>query len=126
LTTAFVVLGAALTLAGNALGEPRIAADHADLQRRLAELQRKEHDLQSQIRRIEAELAREASARAAAQCALPFYMDSMGIKHLRPECVELAGQPSCEPPYTLDEQGVRRFRPACASGAAVRSDRADE
>jgi hypothetical protein len=124
---ALVVFGTALGLAGSVAAEPR-GADRADLQRQLTDLQRRARDIEERIRRVQAELAREAAARAVAPrttapakpsipaaCILPFYLDSAGIKHLRPECVEVAGQASCDPPYNLDEQGVRRFRPACAN-----------
>jgi hypothetical protein len=137
--TSLVVLGAALLFAGKAAAEPRLGADRSDLRRQLADLRRRERELDDKIRRIEAELAREEAARAVAPrsmaevsarmppaCILPFYLDSAGIKHLRPECVELAGRPSCDPPYNLDDQGVRHFRPACAAGTATTSHRGDD
>jgi hypothetical protein len=139
LMTSLVFFGAVLGFASRAAAEPRLGADRGDLHRQLVDLQRREREIDEKIRRIEAELARDAAARTAASrtlasagpsvppaCILPFYLDSSGIKHLRPECVELAGRPSCDPPYNLDEHGVRRFRPACATGAAAPSQRGDE
>jgi hypothetical protein len=128
LTTA-VVLAAALALGGRAAAEPRLGGGSGDLDRQLVELKRQARELEEKIRRIEAELAREARARAraisvaepqrGADCTLPFYLDSAGIKHLRAECLESTGHLSCDLPYTLDERGVRRVRPACESGAAA-------
>jgi hypothetical protein len=131
-TAAVIVLAGLIGLAGRVTAEPRLGGGRGDLDRQLSELKRQAHELEEKIRRIEAELAREARARAGAaraisvakpqgtaECALPFYMDSAGIKHLRAECLESAGQLSCDLPYTLDERGVRRVRPACESGAAV-------
>src|SRR4051812_16699437 len=136
---AVVAFGVALGLASNAAAEPRLGADRADLRRQLVELQRRARELEDKIRRIDAELAREAATRsvarrsvgrarssAAVDCMLPYYLDLTGIKHLRPECLEAAGQLSCDPPYTVDEQGLRHFRTGCASGAALPSKRADE
>jgi hypothetical protein len=136
---AFVAFGVALGVASNAAAEPRLGADRAELRRQLVELQRRERALEDKIRRIDAELAREASTRAVASrtvgrakpaaavdCVLPYYLDLTGIKHLRPECLEASGQPSCDPPYAVDEQGVRHFRTGCASGVALPSKRADE
>jgi hypothetical protein len=135
-----MVLGPALGIANSAAAEPRGSADRGELRRQLVELQRRAHELEEKIRRVEAELAREAPVRAvaprslaaarsaaAADCTvLPLYIDSTGIKHLRAECTERASQPSCDPPYALDEQGVRRFRPACTSDTAVRSFPTDD
>jgi hypothetical protein len=137
LLTALVVVGGALGFAGSAGAEPRLGSDRADLRRQLVDLQRREHELDDKIRRIEAELERDAPARprslaptrpsAAASCALlPFYLDTTGIKHLRPECAELAAEPSCDPPYNLDEQGVRRFRPGCMSDVAASGSRSND
>jgi hypothetical protein len=135
---ALVFLGPALGLARTAAAEPRLGADRGDLQRQLADLQRRARELDEKMRRIEAELARDAPARAviprslaparsaAADCKLPVFLDSDGIKHVRLECVDLAAQPTCDPPYVLDERGVRRFRAACATGAAASSSRTDD
>lgn len=133
---AVVAFGVALGLAGNAVAEPRLGAERADLRRQLVELQRRARELEDKIRRIDAELARDAARRvpralasarsSATDCMLPYYLDGVGIKHLRPECLEAASQLSCDPPYAVDEQGVRHFRPACASGAAMPSTRSDE
>ncbi len=122
---ALVVFGAALGSAATADAEPRVGTDRADLRRQLTDLKRHARELDEKIRRLEAELARTASAgtgasraltpaipSAAADCKLPVYIDSAGIRHVRLECIEAASL-SCDPPYALDEQGVRRFRPAC-------------
>lgn len=132
---ALTAFGAALGLAGTVAAEPRLAADRGDLRRQLEDLKRRSHELDEKIRRIEAELARNeppppvaprAIAPAAPNCRLPYFLDSTGIRHVREECLEPAGQPSCDPPYNLDEHGVRRFRPACASGAIVPANRGNE
>lgn len=135
---ALVVLGAALGLARSTAAEPRLGADRNDLRRQLVDLQRRERELDEKIRRIEADLARDARAQASAprsmpattpavpDCLLPYYLDNTGIRHLRTECLEPVDRPSCDPPYSLDEQGLRRFRPACASGATVTSNRSAE
>ena len=134
---ALAVFGAALGLAGNAGAEPRGGVDRSDLRRQLADLQRRARELDEKIRRVEAQLERDAPARvaprslaparpsAAAECVMPFYLDTTGIKHLRPECAELAAQPSCDPPFRLNEQGVRRFLPDCTSDAPVAVNRAE-
>jgi hypothetical protein len=133
-----VAFGVALGLAGNAAAAPRLGVERADLRRQLVELQRRARELEDKIRRIDAELARDAARRAvvpralasarssATDCLLPYYLDGVGIKHLRPECLEATSQLSCDPPYAVDEQGLRHFRPACASGAAGPSTRSDE
>jgi hypothetical protein len=126
--TALGVLGAALGLAGSAAAEPRPGVDRSELRRQLADLQRRARELDEKIRRVEAELAREAAARVAPRpeaparpsmvnCMLPFYLDSAGIKHLRPDCAEITAQAACDPPYRYNEQGVRHFLPACTAGA---------
>ena len=124
--TALVVLGAASGLARPTAAEPRLGADRSELRRELVDLQRRARELDEKIRHVEAELAREARARAvaprtngakpaaAADCTLPYYLDGAGIRHLRAECLAPAGESSCDPPYSLDEQGLRRFRPLCA------------
>lgn len=130
---ALVVFGPAFGLAGSAAAEPRLGADRGDLQRQLADLQRRARELEEKMHRIEAALAREAPARAvvprslaparsaAADCKLPAYFDSTGIKHVRLECIDPASQPTCDPPYDLDERGVRRFKPECGTGTAASS-----
>ncbi len=135
---ALVILGASLGLAGSAAAEPRLGADRGDLSRQLTDLKRRARELDDKIHRIEAELARDAAARpvaprslaaarpSAPDCRLPYYLDTSGIRHLRPECLEPDGQPSCDPPYSLDEQGLRRFRPACASDATLPSGRGND
>lgn len=136
-TTALVAVAAALGLASSAAAEPRLGGDRGDLRRQLVDLQRQARELDDKIRRIQMELAREARTRGPrpvvpaspafpAACLLPFYLDSDGIKHLRPECAELVGAPSCDPPYNMDEQGVRHFRPGCATGTLAPGRRAGE
>ena len=130
---ALLAFGATLGLNGRAAAEPRLGVDRAYLQRQLVDLQRRARELDERIRRIEMELARDASARAvvpraatpaaptvAADCSLPIYLDRTGIKHLRPECLAPAGQTTCgDPPYYLDARGLRHFTPACESSADV-------
>jgi hypothetical protein len=128
---ALVAFGVALGLAGNAAAEPRLGGDRAELRRQLVELKRRARELEDKIRRIDAELAREAATRVvprsagrakssvAMDCVLPYYLDLTGIRHLRPECLEAAGQSSCDPPYVVDEQGLRHFRLSCESGASL-------
>ena len=133
-----VAFGVALGFASSAAAEPRLGADRAELRRQLMDLQRRAREVEDKIRRIDAELARQAASRAvthralastrspATDCALPYYLDGVGIKHLRSECLEAASELSCDPPYSVDEQGVRHFRPGCASGAALPNDRVGE
>jgi hypothetical protein len=126
---ALVVFGTALGFAQTAEAEPRLGADRGDLRRQLVDLQRRARELDAKIRRIEAQLSRDTPAdtgaphslvpaipSAAADCKLPVYIDSIGIRHVRLECID-AKNLSCDPPYALDENGVRRFRPACENGA---------
>jgi hypothetical protein len=140
--TAAIVVG--VGLAGRAVAEPRLGADRAELRRQLLDLQRRQRELDEKIRQLEAELENDRRAQtvvprstpailmdaappsAAAQCMLPFYLDGDGIRHLRPECVEVANRSSCDPPYTLDRQGIRHLRAACTSGAAAPSRPAGE
>lgn len=123
-------------LTGSAAAEARLGGvDRGHLRRQLLELKRQARELDERIRRIEAELARDAPARAvvttsmastpASNCMLPYYRDGRGIKHMRLECLEPTDELSCDPPYTLDERGLRRFRPECLSAAEVpsRTDR---
>jgi len=132
---ALVVFGVALGFANRAAAEPRLGADRGDLRRQLVDLQRRAHELDEKIRRIEAELAQSAPAgtgaaraltpaipTAAADCKIPVYIDGMGIRHVRLECLDAASA-SCDPPYALDEHGVRRFRPACETGVLAPSNR---
>jgi hypothetical protein len=132
---ALVVFFGALGSAATAAAEPRPGTDRSELRRQLADLQRRARELDEKIRRVENQLAREAPARTGAapaaaalatNCLLPFYLDSTGIKHLRPECAELTAKAPCDPPYRLNEQGVRHFLPACTTAAAAPGKRVEE
>jgi hypothetical protein len=117
--------------AGSAVAEPRLAADRADLRRQLVDLQRRAFEIGQEIRRVEAQIEQDRRVQAdprfaAAECMVPFYLDSMGIRHLRPECVDAMSESSCDPPFALDGRGVRHFREACASSAAEPSADPDE
>ncbi|HEY3495201.1 MAG TPA: hypothetical protein VGK73_10965 [Polyangiaceae bacterium] len=133
LLTVLFALAATGALVGRAAAQAP-SAGSGKLEQQLAELKRQARELDEKIRRIEAELARQAATRvnasdataaeqraAAADCEQPFYIDSAGIKHVRPQCFERARQSSCEEqPFALDELGIRRLRPACEAGPAVR------
>lgn len=116
------------------------SAGTGKLEQQLAELKRQARELDEKIRSVEAEIARQSAARvnaldstaveqraADADCKQPFYIDSAGIKHVRPQCFERARRSACEEqPFALDELGIRRLRPACEGGPAVRSFSIDE
>lgn len=132
-TAAIVVFAVTLGLGSSAGAEPRIGADRAELRQQLADLQRRERELKREIQRVEAELEREnraqamsLAASAAAECLVPFYLDGMGIKHLRPECVATTSLASCDVPFNLDGRGVRHFRDSCATHAGAPSGGSDE
>jgi hypothetical protein len=123
-----VILGAAFALWEPAAAEPRAEIGRAHLERQLAELKRQARELEEQIRRLEAQLAppvplastaslpvATAKPSGPADCEMPFYMDSSGLKRVRSECVETNRETSCEMPFMLDDSGIRRVRPGCGS-----------
>jgi hypothetical protein len=133
LLTALFAMAVMVGLVGRAAAQGP-SAGIGKLEQQLAELKRQARELDEKIRGVEAEIARQAAARvnapdstaavqraSEADCEQPFYIDSAGIKHVRPQCFERARRSSCdEQPFALDELGIRRLRPACETGGAVR------
>ena len=128
LTSSLIILAAAVALGEPAAAQPLPETERVILERQLVELRQKARDLNEQIRRIEAQLGRDASSAAVVSprgatakqsgtgdCALPFYLDSTGLKRVRPECLATSSDALCDMPFLLDENGRRRVRPACSA-----------
>jgi hypothetical protein len=83
--------------------------------RELNETKQRVRELEERLRQLDARRSQDgrANVNAVAEdvCALPFFLDSSGFKHVRPEC--LRATTSCEQPFTIDETGIKRVRPAC-------------
>lgn len=118
---AFLALVCCLGRARTASAEPRLGGDRHDLVRQLAEEKQRLRAIEAHIRQIEAELARESRESHVieqsdlATCALPFFLDRSGVKHLRSECMDdrNGGAVSCASPFLLKEDGLLRVRAEC-------------
>ena len=101
-----------------------VERERSDIVRKLDEYKQRVHALEERLRQLDAHAGIVTTEHAAtehaaaehavaASCGMPFAVDSEGIKHMRPECLEVATQGSCEMPFFLDAQGVKRMREGC-------------
>ncbi|HET9957213.1 MAG TPA: hypothetical protein VFQ61_22100 [Polyangiaceae bacterium] len=113
---ALIALSVAIT------GASRIAAADPDEDAERARIARELEDTRQRVRMLEERLRRLDSRRrdgaqsyesgVAARCSLPFFLDSSGVKRLRPECA--AEAPSrCDYPFSVGYDGIKRFRSSC-------------
>ncbi len=115
----------AATWATPLLAQPRMDAERSELVRQLSEYKQRVRQLEERLQKLEEQRARARvpARRAAVEgCALPFYLDSSGLKHLRPECVDDGAQVSCDMPFQIDGNGIKRFRAACHTEATARAE----
>lgn len=114
--------------AGTAAAEPRRHRDAA-LERQIREAKQQMRELEHKIRVLEAQLVRQEPppqpaaevARPFDACALPFFLDSSGLKRIRPECLRAAAARPCDPPFVLGLGGIKMLRPGCERDVADRN-----
>jgi hypothetical protein len=46
-------------------------------------------------------------------CASPSYLDNMGVRHVRRECLQESSLANCETPFVVDPDGIKRVKPDC-------------
>jgi hypothetical protein len=118
---ALTLLVSAAALAATAAAEPRLDAEYASVSRQLDEAKARVRWLEERLHHLDARREEEAerqrpldaAERTGNACALPFYLDLQGIRHLRDECRDSASPNPCDTPFTIDEAGIKRVRAAC-------------
>jgi hypothetical protein len=99
--------------------EPDLETERAELVRELDHVKQRVKLLEERLRQLDSRRAKGSRAaplddmNVSAACARPFFLDSSGIKHVRPDCAAAAAVVNCEAPFTLDSNGIKRLRPEC-------------
>ncbi len=111
---------ALLEAPATANADPSLDAEQRELVRELEALKERARALEERIQRLKVRRAAQARASTPAEgdagfdrCAVPFYLDASGVKHLRPDCQQVWSRRTCAQPFAFTADGIKQVRTEC-------------